>query len=128
MERMVFFTEIEALHTLVVCHLLGSSTHQDAAGHQDVDLAGQAKHQIHVMLDEQDREILGKTLDGADDDAALTLRYACCGLIQKQDVRLGSEREGQFDQALLAIGQIGHLGVSAILHPDLLERGLDGIV
>ena len=57
------------------------------------------------MLDQHQRHFAGKRRDDIEDLFALGFRYARGGLIEQQNFRLGRDRNGDFEQALLAVGK-----------------------
>ena len=50
----------------------------------------------------------GSRFDGVEDDVAFGARHAGGGLVEQQDLGLEPDRDRKLDQALAAIGQLGH--------------------
>ncbi len=65
----------------------------------------EAEHDVHVVLDDQDRDLGGQRRDRVEDQVALGRGHAGRGLVEQQDLGAGGEREGDLDQALAAVGQ-----------------------
>jgi hypothetical protein len=63
---MVRPAEIDLAHTGVGRDLLRRALHQDAARDHDDDAGGEAEHEVHVVLDEQHRDVLGEAGDGGE--------------------------------------------------------------
>src|SRR5258706_9428241 len=53
----LLFAEVDLAHALVRRDLLRRAFHQDGAGGEHRDTRGEAEHQVHVVLDDQDRDI-----------------------------------------------------------------------
>ncbi len=100
--------EIDRPHLRVGADLLRRSLREDRAPHQHGDALREAKHQVHVVVDDQHADVLGQRRHGVEDDVAFGRGYAGGGLVEQQHFRLEPERDRQLDQALTAIGQFGN--------------------
>ena len=70
------------------------------------DPVAQAHHQFDVVLDQQDGDAcVADAADAVDQVLPLGGVHAGGGFVEKQQTRLGRERPGDLDQALLAVGQ-----------------------
>ena len=59
------------------------------------------------MIDDEHTDVPGQGVDGVENDVALGARHAGCRLVEQQDLGLQAERDGEFDQALAAVRQLG---------------------
>ena len=67
----------------------------------------EAEHNVHVVLDDEHADVLGQRLDGVENDVALGAGHAGGGLVEQEHLGFEAERDGELDQALAAIGQLG---------------------
>ena len=63
------------------------------------------KHQIHVVLDQQHRDVARQCRDGGKDIVALAFGNAGGGLVEQQHPRPGGDGDRDLQQALLAVRQ-----------------------
>src|SRR5205809_403684 len=108
---MLGLSEIDLAHARIAPDFVGRAFDQDAAADHDDDAAREAEHHIHVVLDEQHRELAGQARDHGEELRALVLRHTGRGLIQEQHARPGGERERDLEQALLAVGELARRAV-----------------
>ena len=76
-------------------------------------------HHRHVVLDDQDGEILGDALHEFHGLVGLDLAHARGRLVEAEQLRLGGERDADFEIALLAVRKIGgqFIGLAAAGRP-----------
>ena len=67
------------------------------------------EHEVHVVLDEQHRDVLRQVVDRGEQLGALVARHAGGRLVEQQHLGLGRERERDFEQPLLAVGELAGL-------------------
>src|SRR5262249_30177913 len=90
--------------------LVGRSLGDLAAEVEHGNTLCNARHQRHVVLDEQHRGALAiELLDDGSERVGLVRVEAGCGLVEQQQARLCRERASDLKQSLLAVGE--QLGV-----------------
>ena len=122
--------EIDRANVRVGADLLRRALGEHRAAHQHGDLLGEAEHQVHVVIDDQHADAFRQRVDGVEDDVALGARHAGRRLVEQQHLGLQSERDGQLDQPLAAIGQFrnGLVGDVGELEPrQQLHRLVDHV-
>ena len=82
---------------------------------------GEAEDHVHVVLDEQQRQIVGQAGHRLEDVAAFFLRHAGGRLVEQQHFRLGRERQRDFQQPLAAVGQFARRLIAAVAEPQLAQ-------
>jgi hypothetical protein len=88
---------------------LGRGTlYQHLSLHQNGDPAREAKHEIHVVLDDEDGDPGRQPVEHLEDTLGLRLRHARRGLVEQQYRRFQPQRDRDLHQALLAIGKVEH--------------------
>ena len=97
--------EIDLPHPRIGGDLGGRPFDQNPPLHQDGDPPRQAKHQIHVVLDDQQRDVGGEPFDRLDDATAFARRDAGRRLVEQQHLGREAERHRDLGQALPAIGE-----------------------
>ncbi|MNL19168.1 hypothetical protein D3C87_1403550 [compost metagenome] len=85
----------------------------------------EAEHQVHVVLDQQDGQILGQAPDGFHDAAALTLWHACARFIEEQHLGPHRECKGDLRKPLLAQCQLSHHPIRIGMQPQHAECLVD---
>ena len=90
---------------------------------------GEIEYEIHVVLDQQDRDIRRQSGEGGENVPALLLWNPRGGLVEKEHARTRRERQRDLQQPLLAVGQFArrpvHLGLEAEAREQLLDFGDD---
>ncbi len=74
------------------------------------------------MFDDEHCDLGGKLGNDVEDDRAFSGGHAGGGFVQQQHRWLQSERDGDLDQSLLAVGQRLHRGQRVIGDPQLLQQ------
>ena len=107
-------SQVGVEHGLVLANLGERALHEAfALGHDDHGIA-KARHEIHVVLDDEEGhavvvtlllDVLGKLPHQCPVDA-------CRGLIEEDQARLDHQRSGEFQQLPLPTGEIGRVGVA----------------
>src|SRR5687767_3546751 len=105
---MLRLAQVDVVHALVAGDLLRRPFHQHLALHQHRDAPREAEHQVHVVLDDEDGDVLRQLVEVVEDLGGIFRRHAGRGLVEQQDLGLQPERDGYLDQALLAVGEIGY--------------------
>ena len=76
--------EIDRAHSGIAADLGRRAAHQHASAHQHHDLPGETEHHVHVVLDDQDRDVGGQLVEHVVDDARLSRRNAGRRLVEQQ--------------------------------------------
>ena len=79
-------------------------------------------HHLHVVLDDQDGEILGDAAHQFHGLVRLGRAHAGGRLVEAQQARLGGERDADLEIALLAVRQIGGQFVGLAEQADGVQR------
>src|SRR5215813_3041803 len=116
--------EIDFAHARVGGNLGGRAFEQDAPADHHDNPAGETKHDVHIVLDEQYRDLLRQVGDRREQLRALILGHAGRGLVEQQHLRPGRERQGDLDEALLAVSQFMGRSMAALAH---VERSQDAV-
>src|ERR1043166_684725 len=116
--------EIDLAHARVGRDLVRCAFEEDAAARPYDDAARKPKHEVHVVLDEQHRDVAREVRDDLEQFLALVARDAGGGLIEQQHLRPGGERERDFEQALAAIGQFARRAIAVVAEH---QRGEDRV-
>ena len=95
---------------------------------QHGDAVGELHHHLHVVLDDQDGEILGDPPHQLHGVVRLGRAHAGGRLVETEQLRLGRERDADLEIALLAVGEIGGELARLVEQPDRVERGFRLVV
>jgi hypothetical protein len=90
-----------------VRHLGRPAVGDDTALVQHGDAVGQRQHAVDVVLDQQHGVGLAKLADQRADHLAIGLGQAGQRLVQQQQFRVGGERDGDLQQPLFAVREVG---------------------
>ena len=105
--------EVHRLDLRVARDLLRRAFGQHGAVDQHRHARGEAEHQVHVVFDQQHRDVGRQVAHGAQQFLALAGRHAGDRLVEQQHARLAGQRDGDLQQPALAVGQ--HAG-GLVLH------------
>lgn len=97
---------------------------QNRAIHQHGHLGREAANDMHVVLDHQDRDFARQAVDRIKQDRDFLGRDARRGLVEQENLRLEAERDGDLDEALPAIGNLGNLTMQVFSKAQLLDYRL----
>src|SRR5262249_21069453 len=97
--------EIGLAHARVGGDLRRRAFDQDAASDHHDDPTGETKHDVHVVLDEQHRDLLRQVGNRSEQLRAFVFSHARGGLVEQQHLRSGRQRERYLEEALLAVGE-----------------------
>ena len=78
---------------------------------------------LHVVLDDQDRQVLGDAAHQLHRVVGLGRAHAGGRLVEAQELRLGGERDADLEIALLAVREIGGELVGLAAQADRLQHG-----
>src|SRR6266446_6328242 len=94
--------EINGPHLGIAGDLTGASLDEDPAADHDDDAAREAEHDVHVVLDEEHRELRGETGDRLEEHRALEPANTRRRLVEQQQPRTRRGRERDLESALPA--------------------------
>src|SRR5713101_4502614 len=83
----MLFAEINLMHPPVLCDLLRRPLDQHLALHHDGDALREAKHEVHVVLDDQDGNVLGQIVEHPQDAMRFQRGDARRRLVEEQNAR-----------------------------------------
>src|SRR5215831_13510403 len=101
---MALLAEVDLVHALVLADLLGRALDQHLALNEHGDAPREAEHQVHVVLDDEDRDVARQPVEHLEDAVGLERGHARRRLVEEQHARLEPERDRDLHQALLAVG------------------------
>src|SRR5256885_16085079 len=109
--------EINGPHLGIAGDLPGASLDEDPAADHDDDAAREAEHDVHVVLDEEHRELRGETGDRLEEVRALVLGNTRRRLVEQQHLWTRREPERDLQQALAATSELARQAVSGLCDP-----------
>src|SRR5262252_3034561 len=115
---MALLAEVHLMHALVLAYLLGRAFDQHLALNQHGDAPREAEHEIHVVLDDEDRDLLRQSVQHLEDAMGFERGHARRRLVEEQHARLEAQRDRDLDQALLAVGQVEDALVRVLRKPQ----------
>src|SRR2546421_6113738 len=71
------FPEVDLAHARVMGDFVRRAFDQDAPAHHHDDAARETKHHVHVVLDEEHRQLAGEARNHREELGALILGHAC---------------------------------------------------
>src|SRR5579864_2209029 len=114
--------EIDLAHLRIGSDLLRRALGQDGTLDKNGDSPRKAKYEIHIVLNDQKRELGGQALDHIDNSARFARRHARRRLIEQQYFRLQSKRHRNLDQTLPPVGDFAHRPQRVRRDAELLEE------
>src|SRR5690348_15911381 len=120
--------QVDFLHPAAVADVLRPSGLEDLAEVQHRDLVGDAEDHVHVVLDQQDREGAVEPHEEFCHLLRLAGRESGGRLVEQQDFWVAGEAEDDLELTLLAMREMAHLDIAAVLEPRLLEEPLGLLV
>src|SRR3989442_13307829 len=85
------FSKIDLAHARIAADFVGRAFDQDPPADHHDDAAGEAEHDVHVVLDEEHGELAREIRDHGEQLGALALRHACGRLVEQQRARARGE-------------------------------------
>src|SRR5258708_4230566 len=119
---MLLFTEVHLAHTLVGADFLRRSLHQHRARREHRDAPGETEHEVHVVLDDQDRDVPRHRIEHLQDAVGLRGRHAGRRLVEQQHARAQAEGDRDLHQALPAVGQLTDAPPGLVAEPEHLDQ------
>jgi hypothetical protein len=101
------------MHALVAAQLLRRAGGQHGTVIEHGDAVGDAEHHLHVVLDHPHGEAARQAGDQRDHPLGFGRRHARGRLVEQQQIGVARQRHGNFQLALLAVGQRMHRPVDA---------------
>src|SRR6266513_167240 len=90
---MVLLAEIDLVYAPVPGDLVRRPLDQDLALHEHGDALREAEHEVHVVLDDEDGDVLGQIVQHLEDAVRFQRRHARGGLLDAQHDRSGRGRQ-----------------------------------
>src|SRR6516225_4213276 len=103
-------------------HAIGRSLEQLFALVHDHDVVQQTHDQIDVVLDQKDGDVTRQRFDQCVEFSRFGGRHPLRWLVEHQQAGFKRHADGNFDPALVAMGEISNELVRALLQPELLEN------
>src|SRR5450755_1703886 len=97
--------EIDRLHAAIARDFVVGALREQGSIHHHRNPRRKAEHEIHVVLDEEDRDIGGKRRERVEDFARLSGGHAGHGLIQEKNARTSRDGDGDLEEPALSVGQ-----------------------
>src|SRR5690349_25071218 len=97
--------EVDLLHGLVLADGRGRAFGEDLAVVEAGDVIDEPERELHVVLDQDERQLARQRADQLGHGRALGGREAGGGLVEEQQARAPGERERELELALLAVGE-----------------------
>src|SRR5260370_29796813 len=119
---MGFLAKIDLSHAWIACDFLDTAFGEQRAPHEHGYSLSEVEDQIHIVLDEQYRDVVRQRGDTLEDVAAISGRNAGGRLVKKKNPGLAGYRHCDFEEALLAVGQVGTRDVEDVRHPERLQE------
>src|SRR3954462_2753464 len=116
------FTEIDRAHPRVAGDVLRRAFDQNLSLHEHGDALREAEDKVHVVLDDQDRNVGGQGSEHVQNATRVLARHAGRRLVEQQHLRLEAERDGDLNQALAAVGQILHRRARVVREAERGEK------
>src|SRR5258706_8670355 len=121
--------EVHVAYALVRRDLVRRAFHQHLSLHQHRDALREAEHEIHVVLDDQHRDLGGELLELLQNLAGIVRGHSRGRLVEQQHLGLEAERDRDLEEALLAVGQVLRRGRGVVgqaehaqqVHPFVLD-------
>ena len=110
--------EVRRLHVGVLLDLGRPALGDHAALVEHGDPVGERQHLIDVVIDQDDREGPVEGADQVGDADALVRREAGQRLVEQQELGARRERQGDLEQALVAVGQVRRDGPGLVGEAD----------
>src|SRR6266852_6093922 len=114
--------QINLPHLLAAADVLGGSSLHHLAEMKHEDMLRNIEHHVHIVLDQENREVGIKSHEKLCHLAGLAGREAGSRFIQQQNLRIAGETEDNFKLALFPMREISHLDILAILKGDPLQK------
>ena len=113
--------EVGGDHGRVGADLFGGADGDQPAEVEDDDLVAHAHHEVHVVLDDEDRHapVVGQPADDPGQLDALDRAQAGRRLVEQQHARMHRHRPGDRQQPPLAVRQVADLAVEVLVELEL---------
>src|SRR5215813_894209 len=101
---MAMLAEIHLVDALVLADLLGRALDQHLALDEHGDALREAEHQVHIVLDDEDRDVARQPVEHLEDAVGLERGNTSGRLVEEQHARPEAQRDRDLHQSLLAVG------------------------
>src|SRR5437879_4063117 len=122
--RVARLAKIDLAHARVGGDLPRSAFKQNSATHHHDDTACETKDEVHVMLDEQHRDIRRQAGDDREQLGAFAARHAGGWLVKQQYLWLGCEGERDSTQPLAAAGQLTRRAIAIMAEHERRQNAM----
>ena len=89
---------------------------------QDGDAVGEVHHDVHVVLDQEDRGGVAEAPDEGFEILDLGIGETLGRFVEDQEPRVEGEAHGDFEQSLVAVGERAGDEIGLVVQPDAGER------
>jgi hypothetical protein len=119
------FAEIDCPDALIRCDRLRLALGQQLPPNQHRNTASEIEHKVHVVLDQEDRDVGWQSGEGGEDVLPLFLRHAGGGFVQQQHLRARRKREGDLQESLLTVRELPGRLVEVRFEAEAREQAFD---
>src|SRR5690349_16981156 len=119
---MALLAEIDLMNALVRADLVGRALDEHLALYEDGDALREAEHEVHVVLDDENRDLPGQSIQYFEDAVRLERRHPGSRLVEQEHAGLEAQRDRDLDQALLSVGQVEDALLRIVRQPQRLEQ------
>ena len=119
------FAEIDAADALIRGDRLGRAFGQKLPRNQHRNTLGEIEYKVHVVLDQEDRDVRWQSGEGGEDILPLLLRHASGGFVEQQHLRACGQRERDLQEPLLAVREIPRRPVEVRFEAEAREQAFN---
>src|SRR5262244_4491768 len=95
---------------------------------EDGNMLGDIEYHVHIVLDQEDREVPIEVGEKLYHLRGLARRQAGGRFIQEQDLRVAGETEDDFELSLLAVRWVANLGIFAVQESGAFQESVSPVV
>ena len=119
-------SKIDVLHHWIGRNLLGCALAQYLALNEDADLLGKTEHQLHVVFDDEHRDVVRQCRYHIEHKMRIRRRHASRRFIEEQNRRLERERYRDLHETLAAVGQALDRCIGVVGEPKFFQQRVSG--
>ena len=116
------FAEIDRADALVRGDRLRLALGQQLPRDQHGNAIGEIEHKVHVVLDQQNRDVHRQGGEGREDVLPFLLRHASSRFVKQQHPRARRQRERDLQEPLLAVWELPRRLVHVGLEPEARQQ------
>src|ERR1700757_5137254 len=117
-------SQISVDHDRIILDLRARAGRKHPAVAQDGDDLARRKHHVHVVLDQQDRQILRQPVDQTDQELAFLRRCPCGRLLHQQNLRFSAQGDRHLELPLLTVGEVSRPDLQAVAEVHAFGRAM----